>query len=160
MRLRHRLHSCSANLGFSCKGVSIVTRNISNRPGLTRGASPGGQHSSPRPVHVPRASQGSRVTAEETEFISALLTSAEAHCPHSRTKSASCRRAGSLHELTFQGSGRAGPLPWLRLAPAPQGLASLSLPPWTRPGIVLLVPRSFLARRWMNARVAATGIVP
>ena len=110
--------------------------------------------------HYSEMGQGSCVTAGKTEFICALLTSAEAHCPHSCTKSASCGRAGSFHELTFHRSGHAGPLPWLCLAPAPPGLASLSPPPSTRPGIVLLVLRSFLARRWMNARVAATGIVP
>lgn len=68
MWLRHHLPSCSSNLGFSLNGLSIaVTRNISSSPGLTsvEGASPGGQHSSPGPVHISRALQwnGTRALA-------------------------------------------------------------------------------------------------
>lgn len=78
VRLRHHLPSCSSNLGFSLKGLSIVvTRNISNSPGLTsvEGASPGGQHSSPGPLHVSRALQwnGTRVLASLQRRLSSSV---------------------------------------------------------------------------------------
>lgn len=159
--LRCRLHSCASYLEFALQSVSmVVTRKISNSQGLTSVevwkvllADAAGQGASTSLWCYYLQLPHDRVLRLCREDSSSVLCSPlqRACWPCLCRKSDSCGRSRSLHRLTFLGSGRAGSLPWPVVGSGSLGLASRLQQPPTRPAIVRLVLRSFLAPQWMNA---------
>lgn len=154
---------CCSYLEFSLKSIfRIVTRNVSSlsRVDLCEAAllhDVVGQEM----IHISLASSVTstwqRLASLQRRQSSSVLSSPQQKALRLCLciKSDSCGRSSTSWHFKYpdvQGS-----LPWSVVGSGSPGLASPLQRPSTRPGIVLLVPRSFLAPQCMNARAAATG---